>query len=360
MSGRTRPATPAQPEPAPTASSTPVTLRVGVPSKGRMEEVTLRFLDAAGLAVYRPNPRQYVGRIDSVPEVAAVFQRAADIVAKVDEGSLDIGITGYDVVCEYRYDDDNLIVLMDDLGYSKAQIVVAVPEGWLDVGSMADLADLAVEFKASGRELRIATPYPNLARAFLYQHGVNYFVLTGAHGALEAAPAMGYADLVVEITETGTTLSDNRLKLLDDGRILRSQACLIGNRRALAASAAKRQTLRSLLELIEARLRARQFRSITANIRGDTPEEVARLVVAQMETAGAQGPTIARVYPKQAPLAETWFAVTVLVHKDLLQKAIDHLRRTGASGISVLTPEYLFEAEFVDLQGGAAGARGGA
>jgi ATP phosphoribosyltransferase len=184
-----------------------------------------------------------------------------------------------------------------------------------------------------------------LARAFLYQHGVNYFVLTGAHGALEAAPAMGYADLVVEITETGTTLSDNRLKLLEDGRILRSQACLIGNRHALAASAEKRQTLRGILELIEARLRARHFRSITANIRGDTPEDVARHVVAQMETAGAQGPTIARVYPKQAPHAETWFAVTVLVHQELLQKAVDHLRRTGASGISVLTPEYLFEAE---------------
>ena len=152
-------------------------------------------------------------------DVTTVFQRAADIVAKVDEGNLDIGITGYDVVCEYRYDDDNLIVLMDDLGYSKAQIVVAVPEAWLDIATIADLADLAVEFKASGRELRIATAYPNLARAFLYRHGVNYFVLTGAHGALEAAPAMGYADLVVEITETGTTLRDNRLKLLEGGGI---------------------------------------------------------------------------------------------------------------------------------------------
>ena len=115
---------------------------------------------------------------------------------------------------------DGLIVLMDDLAYSKAQIVVAVPESWLDITAMADLADLAVEFKAAGRELRIATDYPNLARSFLYDHGVNYFTLTGAHGALEAAPAMGYADLVVEITETGTTLRENRLKLLDDGTIL--------------------------------------------------------------------------------------------------------------------------------------------
>ena len=117
----------------------------------------MRFFDEAGLPVSRPNPRQYVGRIGGRPEVGVVFQRAADIVAKVDDGSLDIGVTGYDKVCEYRYDDDNLIVLMEDLGYSRCQIVVAVPEAWLDITTMADLADLAVEFKASGRELRIAT-----------------------------------------------------------------------------------------------------------------------------------------------------------------------------------------------------------
>jgi ATP phosphoribosyltransferase len=320
-------------------------LRLGVPSKGRIEEATLRFLETAGLPVSRPNPRQYLGRLGGVPGVTAVFQRAADIVAKVDESSLDVGITGYDIVREYRYDDDHLVVLMEDLGYSRAEIVVAAPEAWLDITSMADLADLAVEFKAAGRELRIATDYPNLARAFLYRHGVNYFVLTGAHGALEAAPAMGYADLVVEITETGTTLRENRLKSLDDGVILRSQACLIGNRQALRASEGKRQALRGVMELIEARLRARHLRRITANIRGASEEAVAHHVIAQLETAGAQGPTISRVYPKHAPLAESWFAVTIQVQQDLLQRAIDHLRRAGAAGISVHTPDYLFEAE---------------
>jgi ATP phosphoribosyltransferase len=99
------------------------------------------------------------------------------------------------------------------------------------------------------------------------------------------------------------------------------------------------------MELIEARLRARHFRRVVANVRGDSPEEVAQHVIAQMETAGAQGPTIARVYPKQAPLAQSWWAVTVIVRADLLLKAVDHLRRAGASGISVQTPDYLFEAE---------------
>ncbi len=347
--------TPANPKsttsaPAPTPRSSVLStqhsvLRLGLPSKGRIEEVTLRFFDEAGLPVSRPNPRQYVGRISGRPEVGVVFQRAADIVAKVDDGSLDVGVTGYDQVCEYRYDDDHLIVLMEDLGYSRCEIVVAVPEAWLDITTMADLADLAVEFKASGRELRIATDYPNLARAFLYRHGVNYFVLTGAQGALEAAPAMGYADLVVDLTETGTTLRDNRLKLLAGGSLLRSQACLIGNRRSLAASPEKRQSLRAIMELIEARLRVRDFRRVTANMRGDSPEALAQSLIAQLETAGAQGPTIARVYPKHAPLTETWFAVTIIVRADHLLAAVDHLRRAGASGISVHTPEYIFEAE---------------
>lgn len=320
-------------------------LRFGIPSKGRIEEQTTQFLREVGLPISRPNPRQYVGRVGSLPGVTAVFQRSSDIVAKVDEGSLDIGITGFDAVCEYRYDDDNLIILMEDLGYSRIQVVVAVPDSWLDITTMADLADLAVEFKSAGRELRIATDFPNLASRFLHSHGVHYFALTGAHGALEAAPSMGYADLVIEITETGTTLRDNRLKLLEGGSIMRSQACLLGHRRLLAASHEKRHLLRQIMELIEARLRARSFRRITANVRGESPEAVARQVVSQIEIAGSQGPTIAPVFPKQASLGERWFAVTVIVPADLLLKAVDHLRHIGGSGISVQTPEYLFEAE---------------
>lgn len=320
-------------------------LRIGLPSRGRIGDQTLQFMADAGLPVRRPNPRQYIGSIGGLTDVGVVFQRASDIVAKVDEGSIDIGISGLDAVSEYRRDDDNLILLMEDLGYARVQIVVAVPEAWIDIASMADLADLAVEFKAGGRELRIATDFPNLAQTFLRQHGVNYFVLTGAHGALEAAPSMGYADLVIEITETGTTLRDNQLKILDGGCIMRSQACLIGNRRTLTSAREKHRPLRQIIELIEARLRSRRFRRVTANIRGDSAEAVAQTVTARMETAGAQGPTIAPVFPKLSTPHEHWFAVTVIVPEGLLLEAVEHLRRCGASGISVQTPEYLFEAE---------------
>ena len=171
---------------------------------------------------------------------------------------------------------------------------MAVPEAWLDIATIADLADLAVEFKASGRELRIATAYPNLARAFLYRHGVNYFVLTGAHGAPEAgrrwATPISSSRSPRPARPCATTGSSSSKAAASCAR-----RCLIGNQQALAASEEKRQMLRGIMELIEARLRAATCR-ITANIRGDTEAEVARHVVAQMETAGAQGPTISRLH----------------------------------------------------------------
>ena len=173
-----------------------------------------------------------------------------------------------------------------------------------------------LDFKRRGRALRVVTKFPNLTREFFHRHGVTYFTLVGAEGALEAAPAMGYGDLIVDITETGVTLRDNHLKILEGGTVLRSQACLIGNRRALAASAGKRESVRHVLELCEARLRAQGYHVLTANIQGASAEAVAAHVIAQDETAGMQGPTIARVFPKDAAPASdglAWFAVNLII-----------------------------------------------
>jgi ATP phosphoribosyltransferase len=319
-------------------------LRLGVSSKGEFEEETRRFLEGAGLPVRRPNPRQYTGHVGNLPDTIVLFQRTADIVVKVADGSADVGITGYDIVAEYCQDETDVLVLLPRLGFRASRLVVAVPATWLDVTTMEDLADLAVDFKRRGRELRVATKFPNLVRDFFYRHGVGYFALVQAEGALEAAPALGYADLIVDITETGVTLRDNHLKALADGAVLESQACLIGNRRTLAASAAKREPLRQLLELCEARLRVQHYRVITANIRGESGESVAKHVLAQVETAGMQGPTISRVFPK-TPTSdrEGWYAVTLVVESRLLLKAVDHLRKSGASGITVERPDYVFE-----------------
>ena len=319
-------------------------LRLAIASKGAYEESTSRFLDQAGLTVWRPNPRQYVGRLSGIPDVEVLFQRTEDIVYKIAEGSVDLGITGYDLVAEHAQDQPNLQVVIDDLGFRRCELVTAVPESWLDITTVADLADLSVDFKRTGRTLRVATKFPNLTRNFLFSHGINYFTLVDAHGALEAAPTLGYADLITDLSETGVTLRDNRLRMLDGGTILRAQACLIASRRTLRHQPAKLEAARAIIELIDARLQTRHYRLVTANVQGDSAASVAEHVTSQVETAGRQGPTIASVFPKSGTEGERWFAVTIIVPANKLLSAIDHLRRRGSTGITVTSPDYVFDA----------------
>jgi ATP phosphoribosyltransferase len=318
-------------------------LRLALPSKGELEEDTIRLMAACGLRVDRTNPRQYTARVPAAPDVKVLFQRAADILAKVEEGSADLGITGLDIVRENAPEDGDVVVIME-LGYGRCELVLAVPESWIDVTSLSDLADVAAGFKARGRELRVVTKFPNLTRQFLYRAGITYFSIVEAHGALEVAPSMGYADIIADLTSSGTTLRDNRLKRLAGGSILSSQACLIGNRRLLAASEAKLQTTKSMIELIEAHQRAGDYLKVTANIQGQSAEAVARLVMRIPELAGLQGPSVGQVFAKDRAM-EGWWSVTVVVRKDLLLRAVEHLRRSGASDVTVSPLSYVFEAK---------------
>jgi ATP phosphoribosyltransferase len=319
-------------------------LRIALASKGVYEESTSRFLDAAGLSVWRPNPRQYVGRVSQIPDAEVLFQRPEDIVHKVADGSADIGITGYDLVSEYASDEPDVHVVLPDLGFRRCQLVIAVPDSWLDITTIEDLAELSIEFKRSGRQLRIATKFQTLVSEHLYRNGVNYFVLTAAHGALEAAPALGYADAIADLTETGVTLRDNHLRVIEGGVVLRAQACLIANVRSLGCAPRRLDQARTFIELCEARIRSRGYRVITANVCGASPEAVARQIVSNIDLAGETGPTVSQVFPKHAG-DERWFAVSVIVPSDRLLAAVDHLRKAGSSGITVSTPDYIFETE---------------
>src|SRR5919201_3426769 len=233
-------------------------LRLALPSKG-MEEDTLRFLQGCGLAVDRTNPRQYRALMRGLPTgpMEIVFQRASDIFDEVDRGTLDLGITGHDIVAEHRSEEGDAVLVHPELGYQRCALVLAVPEGWVDVSSVTDLAEVAAELRAAGRELRVATKYANLTRQFLYDRGITYFELVEVSGALEAAPALDTADIICDLTSSGVTLRENRLKTIAGGTVLDSQACLIGNRRGLLADAARLEAARGLLELIEAHLRSR-------------------------------------------------------------------------------------------------------
>ena len=193
------------------------TLRLVLPSDGDLYETTLSFMQAGGLSVLRPSARRYTGYIPALPGVEVLFQRTADVTQKVEEGSAELGITGLDRYLEYRNDEARVVSLIDDLRYGRCDFVLAVPYSWLDVASMDDLADLALEFHQQGKQFRIATKYPRLLRRYFFDRGINYFSLVPASGALEAAPAAGYADLIADLSATGTTLRENRLKTLEGG-----------------------------------------------------------------------------------------------------------------------------------------------
>ena len=195
-------------------------------------------------------------------------------------------------------------------------------------------------FARRGRQLRIATKYPRTVSRFLYGKGIYYFSLVQASGTLEAAPTAGYADLIADLASTRVTLRDNRLKTLEEGIILVSQACLIGNRRLLGISSRGLELARSMLEMMEGYIRASSFYRLTANVRGPSPEAVSATVLARPDLAGLQGPTISRVYDLEE---EDWFAVSLVVPKEKLIGAVDHLRAAGGRDMSASQVSYLFK-----------------
>jgi len=317
-------------------------LRLALPSKGQLEQPTLDFMEACGLAIARYSTRSYTGSVATLPEISVLFQRAADIPAKVEEGSANLGITGSDIVNEFRSEDSNLVMVIEDLGYSRCDLVLAVPDDWIDVSSLADLTDLAAEMWEKGRELRVATKFPRLTQRFLLTNGLTNFSLVESSGAMEAAPAMGYADIISDLTSSGTTLRENRLKTIAGGTILKAQACLIGNRLSLREKPSHLAVIEQMLELIDARAKARNFYSVTANIYGESAQAVAKHLLQRPETAGLQGPTIAPVFSKTGD-NEGWYAVTVVVPTKDLLAATRHLRRMGGQGITVIPSKYIFE-----------------
>ncbi len=211
-----------------------MTLTLAIPSKGRLREQALEVLAAAGLAVSLPgDERKYRARIEGRDNVEIAFLSASEIAGELGLGNVDLGITGEDLLCESRADWDARTGIAARLGFGHASVVVAVPEVWLDVDTMADLDDVAADFRQRhGRRMRIATKYWRLTQQFFSQmHGIQVYRIVESLGATEGAPAAGSADVIVDITTTGSTLRANHLKILSDGVILRSQACLVASGR---------------------------------------------------------------------------------------------------------------------------------
>jgi ATP phosphoribosyltransferase len=322
-------------------------LRLAIPSDGAMFDATLRFLADSGMEVDRPSARRYTATIPEVSGVEVIFQRTADITSKVEDGNADLGLVGLDRYQESRIEGGETLLVMPGLGFGKCELVVAIPDSWVDVTTMADLADLAVEFRESGRELRIATKYPRLVHRFMFRHGVNYFSLAPVSGTLEASPAMGYADIIVDVTASGVTLRENHLRRVDDGTVLVSDGTLVGNRRQLTKHPERLDMAREVIERIEAHRNAAGYLRITANVEGESEEAVAAKVLERSETAGLQGPTVARVY---GPDGKRWHSVTIYVKRSDLTRIVDHFRAIGGASVTVSNASSVFGQESAAFQ----------
>ena len=242
-------------------------LVLAVPSKGRLQENAAAFFARAGLTFTQARgARDYRGALAEVPDVEVLFLSAAEIVTQLASGGAHLGITGEDLVREEIADAETTVELLTPLGFGHANVVVAVPQAWIDVRTMADLDEVAVDLRTRhSRKMRVATKYVNLTRHFFADRGIADYRIVESLGATEGAPASGAAELIVDITTTGATLAANALKVLDDGVILRSEANLVASLRAPWTSAA-RAAARAVLTRIAAEEAARTTREIRAEI----------------------------------------------------------------------------------------------
>jgi len=311
-----------------TTKSPPLIL--AVPSKGRLQENAERFFARSGLELVKPRgARDYRGTIVGFEGIEVAFLSAAEITAQLAQGLAHLGITGEDLVREMIPHSQDRVVLICGLGFGFANVVVAVPQAWIDVRSMADLDDVATAFRLKHeRKMRLATKYANLTRDFFAEHGVVDYRIVESSGATEGAPAAGTAELIVDITTTGATLAANGLKVLDDGVILRSQANLVAAR-AAPWSAEQRETARLLLDRIAAQQRAAAYREVRTRFAGlnDGLLAIARQNFGVVAPFG--GPTSSGMLTLHCP-------------PEQVHALANFLRSHGAEAVSVAALDYVY------------------
>jgi len=207
-------------------------LILGVPSKGRLMEQTSDYFAELGLPYEKVgHERGYRGALTTLAGVEVAYLSASEIARHLQLGRIHLGVTGEDLIREHIADAEDRCEFLAPLGFGRADVVVAVPECWIDVSTITDLEEAAALFQREhGRRLRVATKYMNLSRRFFAENGLTSYRLIESLGATEGTPAAQTAEVIVDITTTGTTLHANHLKVLDDGVILRSQANLVASR----------------------------------------------------------------------------------------------------------------------------------
>ena len=208
-------------------------IRLGLPSKGRLKKQVEKFLSEKGLELVNVGAsREYLAEFKEEKKIQIILLAASDIPLEIKKGNLDIGLTGRDLIFEKILDWQKWIVELKQLDFGNADLVIGVPQFWIDVNHLDDLDEVAFFFrKKYSRCLRIATKYQNITREFLIDKQVTNFEIIESQGATEGAIVNGIADVVVDISSTGETLKQNKLKTIEGGILLKSFASIFMNKR---------------------------------------------------------------------------------------------------------------------------------
>ena len=220
---------------------------IGIPSKGRLRKDVLNMFKKNKLNIISERgERDLLGSIKYFKNFKIIYLHAREIIERLGDGSLDLGFSGLDLLKESEINIQKKINVLKKYNFGKARLVVAIPDPWIDVQTVADLEEIAFEFKEKKRKrLRVATKYPNLTREFLFSKGVTQFKLIDSLGATEAYPFTGSSEIISDITSTGETLKANNLRILKDGEILETEACMM-----VSKSSNNKSELRKIIKLL--------------------------------------------------------------------------------------------------------------
>ena len=222
-------------------------IKIGIPSKGRLRKNILKIFKKNKLnLISERGERDLLGSIKDLKNIKILYLHAREIIERLGDGSLDLGFSGYDLLKESEINIQNKINVTKKYAFGKATLVIAVPDPWIDVQTVADLEEIAFEFKDKKKKrLRVATKYPNLTREFLFSKGVTQFRLVSSLGATEAYPFIGSSEIITDIMSTGETLKANNLRILKDGEILESVACMMTSKLSV-----KKSKIKKLIQLL--------------------------------------------------------------------------------------------------------------
>ena len=222
-------------------------INIGIPSKGRLRKDVLKIFSKKKLKlISERGERDLIGSIQKKPNIKILYLHAREIIERLGDGTLDLGFSGYDLLKESEINIQKKVSVLKRFNFGKAKLVVAIPDLWIDVETIADLEEVAFDFKDKKKKrLRVATKYSNLSREFLFSKGVTQFKLVDSLGATESYPFTGSSEIIIDITSSGETLRANNLRILSDGEILKSEACLMASKSKINNS-----NLRKIVKLL--------------------------------------------------------------------------------------------------------------